>query len=295
MEEQNKEKQDFSGQGSGNSNQPGQQADLGNIFDSGSKLPDSVGLENGQNLAKFSQKSEKSDDQNQTKAAPESPVANTQEKDKKSSGGAIWIFIVIVLAIVGIWYLNSREDNNPQGPNQEQDNVNINVDDSEEDGKVSIFSEEEWENQQDTEGDSAGIVVKTEKGTIISAFYNNIQKDPGLPDCSKVYPLEREISSQYASDAVAAAIGLVNPLSDEEKAAGWTSGIPVGTYMTELKISDDGTARVYLSGEIAKIAGSCAVISVRSQVEKTLSQFSYIKKVEICVNGNCNQDEILQP
>jgi len=83
-------------------------------------------------------------------------------------------------------------------------------------------------------------------------------------------------------------------LTPEELNAGWSTNIPLGTYLRYVNIKG-GVAEVSLSSELGKSAGSCAVTAIRSQIEKTLLQFSYISSVKICVENNCNQDEILQP
>ena len=88
--------------------------------------------------------------------------------------------------------------------------------------------------------------------------------------------------------------GLLTPLSSDELAQGWSSSIPLGTYLRNVVIKD-GVAKITLSANLNKVAGSCAVTAARAQIEKTLLQFSYINSVEICVDDNCNQDEILQP
>ena len=113
-------------------------------------------------------------------------------------------------------------------------------------------------------------------------------------DCSEVLPLEREIEKKYKSNIVNTIRGLLTVLDEKESNQGWSTNIPIGTYLKYINIKS-GVAEISLTSSLDTTAGSCAVTAVRSQIEKTLTQFPYISSVNICVEENCNQDEILQP
>lgn len=72
------------------------------------------------------------------------------------------------------------------------------------------------------------------------------------------------------------------------------TSIPKGTRLESLSVSG-GTAKVVLSPELESYGGgSCNVLSIRSQIETTLKQFSSIRNVEISVPGKA-PEETLQP
>lgn len=210
-------------------------------------------------------------------AEPEiKPDFSNNDSEKPGAGSAITVVIIIVLVALGVWYFNRNE--NKAETNSENGNVNITVDDSREQGEVRILDQNA----------AASTTVK------ITAYYSNTKRDPGLPDCSRVYPLEREVERKYEQKEINTARGLLTPLTQKEKAAGWVSSIPDGTTLKNIRINGN-SAIVNFGSTLSKAAGSCAVTAIRSQVEKTMKQFKYIKVVVICVEGNCQPDEILQP
>ncbi|HLD28578.1 MAG TPA: GerMN domain-containing protein [Patescibacteria group bacterium] len=213
-----------------------------------------------------------------------SPYSQNDDLEGESKNSTIISTIVIIIIIVlGIWYFN-RDAGDQLGVNSNQNantnEINVVVDDQQQPGQINIISEAESQNQAET--------VK------ITAFYSNLQKDPGATDCAKVYALEREVEKKYDSDVVNTVKGLLLPLTDEEKLAGWISNIPAGTYL--IRVDATGSvATIKLSDNLNNIGGSCTVSAVRSQIERTLLQYPYVSSVVICAGENCNQDEILQP
>ena len=136
---------------------------------------------------------------------------------------------------------------------------------------------------------SAKLIDKGETVKII-AYYNKLSSN----ECENVIPLEREVEKKYDSDIINTVRGLLTPLTNDEMGQGWISSIPDQTYLKSVTIKD-GVAQATFSDSLNRVAGSCRVLAIRSQVEKTLLQFSYIKSVTICIENNCRQDEILQP
>jgi len=198
----------------------------------------------------------------------------------------IAIILIIGLAIFSFWRLISNENSKNQG-----EQVSISVSDSLEQGKVSIIEETRDEisvltnRQQTTDYESIEV----------NSFFANSIKDPDQLDCGRVFLLKRSIPKKYDSNLLNSVLGLLEPLSAKEKEAGYLSAIPDGTILKYVKLEDSGTAVVNFSGNLNKSAGSCAVTAIRAQISQTLLQFSAVKSVVICIDGNCNQDEILQP
>lgn len=298
MEEQkNQENKDFSPHQSKEEQASAQQPGFDNIVHTEPTDPQKTDYQN--NLSKFSQNNDNGLNlESQSKGKTETPSSSqpsfSELEQTKTKKTPVIIFLLIILAIIGIWYLNGDNSEEPQGPNQEENDINISVDNTPQDGTVNIISEEEWNQQQNSEQTDQQLVKRLDGYVYVMSYYNNLEKDPGLLDCSSVYPLERKIEDRYGADTVSAVIGLLRPLSEEEKQAGWSSAIPAETYLMEIKL-ENKTAKVYLAGEVANLGGSCAVTAVRAQLEQTLKQFSYVDEVVICINGNCRQDEILQP
>lgn len=203
------------------------------------------------------------------------------------------ILVVVIIALLGAWWYFGQDV-----ADQDQslgDDTTVVVNDTPEEGSVVIVDEKDDEiNNENGSETGIGDDGATENLTTIVAYYNNIQKDPGLTDCSRVYPLERKVEKKYESDVVNTVRGMLFDLTAKQKTDGWVSAIPTGTMLKEVKISD-GVARANFTAPLNSAAGSCNVIAIRSQIEQTLLRFPYISSVEICIEGNCNQDEILQP
>jgi len=126
----------------------------------------------------------------------------------------------------------------------------------------------------------------------INVFFPNIQKDPNMPDCAKVYPTPRTISKTQAV-ARAALEQLFRGVSMEEENQGYVDNIPGGVKIQELTI-ENGVAKVDLSKDLEEgMGGSCRVTGVRAQIEETLKQFPTVQQVIISVDGRT--EDILQP
>lgn len=224
--------------------------------------------------------------------SPHYPISDEPKKDflpkdqeeASTTNTIITVVVVIVIIALGIWYFSRDQGPAGESDNQLNDNVNIVVNDQQEEGEVKIIN-----SNQDNEG-----LIEAEKAVKIAAYYNNTKKDPGMPDCSKVYSLEREAEKKYDSEVINTVRGLLTPLSESEKAAGWVSSIPPSTFLKYVTITN-GAAKVNFTAGLNQISGSCAVTAARAQITQTLLQFPYVTSVVICVEDNCNQDEILQP
>lgn len=197
--------------------------------------------------------------------------------------------ILVVVVIILVWQF-AENDKTAKTNSDFKDNVNIKVSEIKENGTVNIV------NSTGTAVSGKNLVNNEVFGDKVKilVFFGNSGYNKDSKDCSLVYSLERFVDRKYDSLEINTIRGLLEPISTEERAQGYYSSIPDGTILKQLKISGD-TAEVNLSGKIATMGGSCAVSAVRSQITMTLMQFPDIKNVNICIDGNCNQDEILQP
>lgn len=230
------------------------------------------------------------------------PSAAGDDESRSSSGTITTVIVVIILIALSIWFFNrdKKEPTSPAGENQatqSEASANVIVKDQPEQGQVNVTDNNTGSvnsNEIQSPVNASPLVPAGAEKTKITAYYLNNIKDPGIPDCGRVYPLEREVEKKYDDNLINTARGLLFALTTAEKEQGWSSGIPTGTSLKSISVKN-GVARVYLTGTIKNIAGSCQVIATRAQIEKTILRFSYIKSVIICVGDNCNQDEILQP
>ncbi|MFA6594171.1 MAG: GerMN domain-containing protein [Candidatus Buchananbacteria bacterium] len=194
---------------------------------------------------------------------------------------ALLIIIAVIWLIVGNMGRNSST----------ADNNSVKVSTAVENGKVSIIEEVPEEIQVNVTSADVPVWPKTK----IIAYYSNTIRNADANDCSQVEPLEREIDEKFDSNIINTVNGLLEPLSSAEKAAGYYSALPLGTRLKYVKLDGDGTLEVNFDYQLGKAAGSCAVTAIRSQITNTLMQFAQVQSVKICVDGNCQQDQILQP
>ena len=224
----------------------------------------------------------------------------SKNSDDKLDYKTIIAVVVILLGIaMVVWYKDKQSKQGQIGTSREE-NINIVVDNSQEQGKVNIVetSKQELKSGEVTSSEATnGNVASTTDNNKIKVinYYSNNQNDPQMQDCSRVYPLEREAENKYLSKEINTIRNLLVPLTADEKSRGFISNIPAGTILKRLVILPGGVAEVHFTSALSKLGGSCATAAVRSQIEATLKQFTYIKTVSICIDDNCKQDEILQP
>lgn len=132
-------------------------------------------------------------------------------------------------------------------------------------------------------------LMPTEKMKV-EVFFGKTQTD-GM-DCAEVYGVEREIPKTLGV-AKASIQELLKGVLVEEEQEGYFTQIPEGVDVNYINIID-GTAYIDFSSKLNEnVAGSCRVLSIRSQIENTLKQFESINNVVISVEGE--SEEILQP
>ena len=229
---------------------------------------------------------------------PETEVVAKPEETKENKGSSLEqprdfrriarIIAAIAVLIFFAWLINRESTKD----NSSDSNVNITVDGEQQNGTVNIIDEVKGDIKIE---DSSVTATRPLAGYVINAYYLNTKNDPEMKDCGKVYELKRQGERKYDSNIVNTVRGLLSPLSAEEQAQGFSSAIPANTFLQYVRLDASGNMEANFSGQIAKAAGSCAVTAIRAQITQTLMQFANVKTVTICINGNCKQDEILQP
>lgn len=112
-------------------------------------------------------------------------------------------------------------------------------------------------------------------------------------DCSNVVAVERAVPNTALPVEATLLALLREPIALGESTVP-TSVIPEGVRLVSLSVAN-GTAEVVLSNELESYGGgSCRVGAIRAQIERTLMQFSSIRRVEISVPGK-TAEETLQP
>ncbi len=112
-------------------------------------------------------------------------------------------------------------------------------------------------------------------------------------DCTQVVALDRSIPSTLLPVEATLRALLREPLALGESSVPYST-IPEGTRLISVVVSG-GTAKVVLSNELETYGGgSCRVGAIRAQIERTLMQFSSVRRVEISVPGK-TAEETLQP
>lgn len=191
--------------------------------------------------------------------------------------------LIVVIIVAALWYALSNTGSDRAGDDQ---GPRITVSDEQEQGNVIITD-------QAPESEITGGSVTVPEGMVeISAYYSNTQRDLGATDCARVYALTRVVEKKYNSQAINTARGLLQPLTEQERAQGWASHIPEGVLLKSISIVD-GVATVNYTSNINRVAGSCAVLAARAQIEQTIRQLPGVTTVRICANGDC--DGALQP
>jgi spore germination protein GerM len=137
-----------------------------------------------------------------------------------------------------------------------------------------------------------GVDENTSAEQTVKVFFNNTKFDPGLMDCSNVYPVDRKIDSTLAVGR-AALDELLRGLVPGESEKGYMTNLNTGITIQKLTI-ENGVAKVDFSEQLqAGVGGSCKTLAIRSQITQTLKQFPTVKEVVISINGNV--EDILQP
>lgn len=111
-------------------------------------------------------------------------------------------------------------------------------------------------------------------------------------DCSLVKAAPITIPSSIRP--IEAALRALLAIDSSDGPAGLTTIIPDRTHLISLNVSNGTATAIFDAGLERDGGGSCRVIAIRSQIEKTLLQFPSVKKVIISVQGK-TPEETLQP
>ncbi len=210
----------------------------------------------------------------------------------KNKSNLIIFIIIIILAILLIWpaFKGPADD----ATNDESD-VTV-VDDqtasSTSDTSVDVVDVSAVKVDDNSTVDK--IVIKpVETGLMtVKAFFSSTEIDPNNKDCSLVYPASRQVARTSAVARVAL-MELFKGLTSSESANGLATAINPGVKINSLTINN-GLAKIDLSKELGdKVAGSCRVTAIRSQITQTLKQFPTVSAVLISIDGK--MAGVLQP
>ena len=116
----------------------------------------------------------------------------------------------------------------------------------------------------------------------INVYFGN-EKMGSSENCDKVFPVSRIVTNAETLGP-GALLTLLKGVSAEEKRGGYFTSLNDGILIQKFEIKNM-VAYVDFNQRFSEVGGSCNVIAIRSQIEKTLNQFPDIDSVVISVNG----------
>ena len=119
-------------------------------------------------------------------------------------------------------------------------------------------------------------------------YFPNRLLDPQALDCSKVYPVKRSFREPLRTLDILKA--LVAGPTESERAQGYATSIPETARVAYVQISG---GVLYLDFVSLDAAGSCRIMAIRAQIERTLLANLPISAVVITVRGR--SETALQP
>lgn len=136
------------------------------------------------------------------------------------------------------------------------------------------------------------IAVRFPETVAVRVFFPDSSRDPGALDCRAVHPVERRVVAS-GDRARAALEALLAGPTPEERRRGILTALPEGATLRELTIRD-GVALADFGAELERdVGGSCRVLAIRAQIERTLRDRPGVRRVVISVDGRT--EEALQP
>lgn len=125
--------------------------------------------------------------------------------------------------------------------------------------------------------------------TSIKIFFGNSVRGA---ECEEVMSVTREVPKAATIGRTSIKELLKGPTTFEQS-QGFSTALNAGVEVNSLAISN-GTARVDFGSDLSRsVAGSCRVLAIRAQIEKTLKQFQTVQNVIISINGKT--ENILEP
>lgn len=188
--------------------------------------------------------------------------------DHSTSIKSLLISLALLIFVLGIVYFYYKETNTPIPYFSNNDSLNFT--------KVKVYFIDQKEYNPDP---------KTGDSTAPNQYvYRQV-------------PINGDLAKEAINE-------LLKGPTEAETKLGYRSCINSGNHLNSLSVSN-GVALVdfYLATSIVpsihnsfnEVWGICGTKSVDSQIEKTLTQFSFIKKVLITVNGEAVQKSIVLP
>lgn len=133
----------------------------------------------------------------------------------------------------------------------------------------------------------------------VRAFFG--RSGSGEDACEAVWPVARVVEPTSASEpgantaettARAALAELLEGTTPTEEDRGYFTSLPEGVELQSLRVAD-GIAHADFDATLNQAAGSCRVLAIRAQIERTLLRLPTVDQVVISVDGNV--EEALQP
>ncbi len=147
------------------------------------------------------------------------------------------------------------------------------------------------DDDETTDGDTtpAPTATVSSETMAVTLYYGNDVLDPGRPDCSVVFPVERQVPSS-ASVAEAALAALFAGPTDAETAEGSVSQFSTATASLLIDVSVQGdTGYVNLTDFRTDIPGagsSCGSMSFFAEVETTLDEILTFERAIYAIDGD---------
>lgn len=150
---------------------------------------------------------------------------------------------------------------------------------------VEVFSEDA---RDGTEINLVARTVSVDLPRAVYLYFPNRLLDPSATDCSRVYPVKRSLPQPIRAFDILSA--LVAGPSESEKEQGYATSLPNTARVAAIRIAG-GIA--YVDFASLDAAGSCRVVAIRAQIERTLLANLRASAVVISLRGEMRQ--ALQP
>lgn len=189
---------------------------------------------------------------------------------QKNSKAAIIIAVIVIIAVLGIIYISQ-----PKTPGEEEQKGQTSA-------NVETGAEEETGANQPSAQDNTA--VSGQEGESYNAYFSQ-----GGEDCSRVYPLKRELK-EGEEPISTALINLFFGPTAAEREAGYNSFFSKETdyILHSVKVSK-GMAYVDLKdirSIIPNASSSCGSAQILAQIRETLQQFPEINDFRVAIDSD---------
>lgn len=129
---------------------------------------------------------------------------------------------------------------------------------------------------------------------VVKVFYGNTKLNQEMLDCSKVFAVDRRISSNSSNPPLdTMKIFLLGP-TQKEKDEGYLMSTPQNLTINKIEKISSNKVQIDFGKELLDVTGgSCKVTAIRSEITQTLLQF--FPGYEVIISANGNAEEVLQP